>query len=129
MKDFDRWNLHKKRIDARPEGRHYKEREIYYLNIGENVGFEQNGKGEEFVRPVVVLKRFNRHVFIGIPLSSTQKRGKFYFPFSFVEGKESVAILSQLRIFDAKRLLNKLGMMKKDDFVKMKEEIKNLLEL
>ena len=37
----------------------------------ENIGFEQSGKGDEFLRPVLILKRLTKEMFFGIPLSTT----------------------------------------------------------
>ncbi len=129
MKKFDNWNEVKKQIETEPLGRHYKDREIYYVKIGENIGFEQSGKGKEFIRPVLVLKKFNKAFFYGVPLSTTKKRGKYYFEFNFIDGKTSITILSQVKPFDAKRLLNKIGMMKQEDFAKIKNGIRKILEL
>lgn len=49
--------------------------------MGQNIGFEQNGKGDNFVRPVIILKKFNKNMFFGIPLSTQIKDGKFYYYF------------------------------------------------
>lgn len=56
FEDFDEWNNVKKSVQQETKIRHYKEREIFYLKMGQNIGFEQNGKGENFVRPVIILK-------------------------------------------------------------------------
>ncbi len=82
MKQFDEWNEVKKRIDNKTKISIPKEREIYWTCIGENVGFEQNGKSKLFARPVLVLKRFNKHIFFGIPLSTQIKNGSFFFTFT-----------------------------------------------
>ncbi len=110
-------------------GRNYKEREIYYVSLGENVGYEQSGKGNEFIRPVLVLKKFNKTFFYGIPLSTTSKRGKYYFEFNFLKHKTSVAILSQAKAFDTKRMLNKIGVISKNDFEELKMKLKEIIEL
>lgn len=101
--------------------------EIFYAHIGENVGFEQCGKGDSFVRPVLVFKKFNNALFWGIPLSTTQNRGKYYFDFEFKDSI-SVAILSQLKLFDAKRLDRKIGKMEKAEFQKLKSIVIEMLE-
>ena len=31
------------------------------------MGFEEDGKNDNFVRPVLVLKKFNNDMFLGIP--------------------------------------------------------------
>ena len=127
MKGFDKWNEIKKALSKVSTIRGFKEREIFYAMIGQNVGFEQNGTGNKFIRPVVILKKLNRYSFYAVPLSSTQKRNRFYFAFTFKDDVESVAILSQVRFMDAKRLLNKIGMISKDDFEQLKEEIKKVM--
>ena len=47
----------------------YKERDIWWLSLGHNVGVEEDGKGEMFNRPVLVVKGFNKDLFWGVPLS------------------------------------------------------------
>jgi len=38
-------------------------REIWFCAIGANIRFEQDGSGTEFLRPVVIIKKFNKEVF------------------------------------------------------------------
>lgn len=128
MKAFDKWNEVKKKTHKEALYRGFKEREIFYAKLGQNIGFEQNGIGEKFIRPIVILKKFNRNLFYAIPLSTTEKRNQYYFEFEFVEGTKSVAILSQIRNLDSKRLLNKIGMMKKEDFELLKLKIREVFE-
>lgn len=96
-KKFDEWNICKKLIDGEKNTKIVKERDIVFLSIGENVGFEQNGKGKDFLRPVLVYKKFSSNVFLGIPLTKVKKDGEFYLSFFFKE-KISTAILSQIRL-------------------------------
>ena len=106
----------------------FNEREIWFCYLGENVGFEQDGRGAEFLRPVVVLKKFNHEVCWAVPLTRTKKRNKYYFSFSFQKEEDtSVAILSQMRLVDAKRLKYKLGDMNRADFETLKSKIRQLL--
>ena len=53
-KDFDLWNTQKKITDNSENKKTFHEREIWFIKIGENIGFEQNGKGKDFLRPVIV---------------------------------------------------------------------------
>ncbi len=94
--------------------------------LGENVGYEQSGKGDIFLRPILVFKRFSKHTVLAIPLSTTSKRGKVYFEFSFIEDKLSVAILSQARLVDTRRLYKKLGRMKTKDYIGLRERFEKL---
>lgn len=125
-KDFDNWNEHKKAIDDTDAGLYFYEREIWWCSIGVNVGFEQDGKNEYFTRPVLILKKFSKDVFIGLPLSTSKKEGRYYFKFTF-QGQKSNALLSQVRLFDAKRLKDKLGRLPKSIFKEIRQKVKDLL--
>mgnify|MGYP003416333097 FL=1 len=128
---YNNWNEIKITIENENIIVGFKERDIFYMNMGKNIGFEQDGKGENFVRPVVIIKGFNKNMFFGIPLSTKIKEGKFYYKFQFQkkdELVENIALLSQMRLFSTKRLLNKIGVISKEDFIKMKNEFKSLID-
>lgn len=126
-KNFDEWNSHKKIIDGMVNKKTFHEREIWFIKIGENVGFEQNGKGEEFLRPIIIYKKFSKNVFLGVPLTKSNKQGKFYCNFEF-QNKNSNAILSQIRLFDSKRLKYYVGKMSAGDYKSVKEKLINLIQ-
>jgi len=121
-KKFDDWNIVKKSTSKIKKKVYFKERDIFFIRIGENIGFEQSGKGDMFLRPVIVLKKFNNNFFMGVPLTTTIKENKYYFNFTFTN-KKSSAILSQIRAFDSKRIKHKIGVINKNDFNKLKEKI------
>ena len=128
---YNNWNEIKIAIEYENIIVGFKERDIFYMSMGKNIGFEQDGKGENFVRPVVIIKGFNKNMFFGIPLSTKMKEGKFYYKFQFQkkdELVENIALLSQMRLFSTKRLLNKIGVISKEDFIKMKNEFKSLID-
>lgn len=65
QKNFDYWNDLKKGIDKTeivPE-KFPKEREVWMSSLGQNIGYEQNGSGNNFIRPVLVIKKFNNQMF------------------------------------------------------------------
>ena len=129
--NFDKWNQIKKNVQEDEKTRLFKQRDIFFITMGQNIGFEQNGKGENFVRPIVILKKITNQMFIGIPLSSQLKDGDWFFKFEFnIKDKISlnIAILPQIRMFSSKRLLNKIGVMKIEDFEKMKDKIKKFID-
>jgi len=123
-KDFDGWNKNKKRIHERDTaGVYFYEREIWWCSLGANVGFEQDGTGETFERPIVIIKKYNPQVFLAVPLSTSAKRGRYYASLGFVDGRDAVAILSQLRLLDCKRLTNRMGILNKSSFGELIEKI------
>ncbi|MCK5472098.1 type II toxin-antitoxin system PemK/MazF family toxin [Candidatus Gracilibacteria bacterium] len=130
MKEFDKWNSLKKQTDLREKHVFFKERDIFWVRHGENIGFEQNGKGEYFLRPAIILKKFNQNIFWGVPLMTAEKiNKKYYFEFASNRGEKSLAILSQIRLFDAKRLSQKIGMINQTDFSSLKAKLVEILDL
>ncbi len=116
---YDRWNRLKQNIEKRNQIQ-FNEREILFLSMGQNIGFEQYGKGEEFLRPVVVVKKFNKHLFLGIPLSSKIKNGFFFHTIHF-KNRENSALLLQSKAFDSKRIKYKLATLSQGEFKKLVE--------
>ena len=129
MKRFDEWSEVKIRTESKKEIIFFKEREIYWANIGENIGFEQDGKGKDFMRPILIFRKYNNRLFLGIPLSTQLKEGSFFFNFQFISVKESCALLVQARTYDVKRLDRKIGMINKNDFTLLEIKMKNLIRI
>ena len=128
---YNNWNEIKKSVENENLFVGFKDRDIFYMKMGKNIGYEQDGKGDNFVRPIVIVKGFNKDIFFGIPLSTKIKEGRYYYKFEFQKKNElitNIALLSQMRLFSTKRLLNKIGMMSKEDFVKMKNKFKSLID-
>jgi len=129
VKRYNEWNQIKIKIDAKTKKIVIpKEREVYWASIGENIGNEQNGKGDIFSRPVLIIKRFSRSMFFGVPLSTQTKEGNFFYNFTFLD-KPSNALVVQGRIFDTKRLENRIEMIGKNDFENIKKSLKELLDV
>lgn len=129
MKDFDAWNEVKKikNENIRNLRLFFKEREIWWMYFGLNMGDEQDGKGSEYVRPVLIIKKFNKNLFWGCAISSKLKSNNgYYFQIFTKDGSRSV-ILSQFRLYDLQRLRNKMDMCTLDDFCKIKQAIKDML--
>ena len=122
---FDEWNQQKKRLQSKNMIKYFKERQVWWCSIGQNIGVETYGKGKTFSRPVVVLKKLSNEIFLGIPLSSKKKTGTWYVQFRH-RGTEMSALFSQVRIFDRRRLLNRLGELDDEDFNRIKTGFKSL---
>lgn len=122
---FDEWNVQKKEIDRGKHRPFYKEREIWWCSLGQNIGFEQDGKNGTFTRPVLVYKNFNNKVFWGIPLTKKNKDSKYYFNIEKNKLSNSL-ILSQMRLLDSSRLLRKLFVVNDELFKEVKEKVGKL---
>ena len=127
-KDFNQWHNLKQNLHNSQKIVVFKERDIIWASIGVNIGYEQDGKGEISSRPLLILKKYNRNLFFGIPLSTKIKEGSFFFEF-MLNDKPSSALLVQGRTYDAKRLENKIGMISQKDFSALKLKLKELLDV
>jgi mRNA interferase MazF len=126
---FDDWNSTKKKSHYKENQVGFKEREIFWARIGQNIGAEEYGKGNEFQRPVLILRKLTSNIFIGIPLTSTLKNNDYFHSFEYTTKKgkiSSTAMILQLKTFDKKRLMTRIGMLNKEDFEKVVEKTRNL---
>ncbi len=126
-KDFLKWHKLKKNIENNCLGKLFNEREIWWCSIGENIGFEQDGKNSNFERPVLVLRKFNSEMYWGLPMTSKNKKGRFYFTFN-LKNKKTTAILSQLRIFSSKRLIRRMAKINEKTFDLIENSVIELLK-
>lgn len=125
---FDVWNIIKKETEERDVLLGFKVREVWFIRMGKNIGFEQDGRGGEFLRPVLVFKRFNKQLFWGIPLTGKKREGAYYYSLPAMRGRNNTLILSQLRLFDAKRLRYKIGVCPVSAFCDVIMRIKNIID-
>jgi hypothetical protein len=124
---YNLWNDNKKVISKNNSLIKFQQFQIIFIKIGVNIGFEQDGKGKDFLRPVLVYKKFNNRVFLGIPLTSRENNDKFHFEFEYKKGVKSYAILSQIKLFDIQRAKYYDGKISKENFKKLQEKMLNLI--
>lgn len=127
QKDYSDWHRVKSVLNNSKERVNFHDREIWFATLGSNVGSEQDGRGKKYLRPVVIIRKFNSEVCLVVPLTKTQKSGMHYYPFSYQEGCISTAILSQIRLVDSKRLMYKSGNIEKSDFNALKQKLRQLI--
>lgn len=130
MQEYDKWNEIKKDVEKKSSIFTFKVREIYWLKVGKNIGYEVYGKGEEFLRPVLIVRKFSKESFLGIPLTSATKDDMFHFEFVPIDkSKINYAMLSQIKLFSSKRIKSKMGKISIYDFTQLKYKLKKLLDL
>lgn len=129
MNDFDLWNELKKKIDIEGDepDKFPKESEVWMSSLGKNIGFEQNGSGDNFSRPILILKKFNNHMFWVVPLSTKQKSFDFYFNYTDPNNQNVSAILAQMKLLSVKRLKRKLYEIPSELFDQMRQRLKSFL--
>jgi len=104
---------------------YFNEGEIWWCAVGENIGIEINGKGELFSRPVFVYKKLSRDGFLGIPLSTQNKKGSWYVKISF-KGEDNILNLAQIKVFSSSRMYEKMGALDDNDIQKIKNGLLRL---
>lgn len=123
IKDFDSWNIKKKEIDNKNVSNNHfvNEREIWWGSLGLNIGFEQDGKNEDFERPLLVIKKFNKEIVWVVPLTTIAKDNKFHHK---LKNSGSFVILSQIRLLSTKRFIRRAEKIAESEFVEIITKIK-----
>ena len=127
-KDFDEWNKKKKRLEKNSIEFLFNTGEVWWCSVGLNVGMESCGKGEQYHRPILILKKLSRNICIGIPLSTQTKIGTWFTDIT-IHGETRCALLYQIRMFSTKRFQRRLATLDRLDFKKIKQKLEQLLEL
>ncbi|MBC7767026.1 type II toxin-antitoxin system PemK/MazF family toxin [Arenimonas sp.] len=127
IKRFIDWIIAKIIID-KTERRDFtiNEYQVFWCSLGENIGDEENGKGDYFRRPVLVFKKFNNNIFWGTPLSTKIKDNKYYVKI-LLKDEEVSAMISQLRVLNTKRLDEYVGYVSRVDFIKIQNRIIDII--
>ncbi len=126
MKKYDDWNKVKQETDNLENLIKIREGEIRWCRFGINIGNEIIGKGENFQRPVLILKKYSGQIFLGLPVTSTIRDGDWYFKINN-KGVDRSVILNQGRSLDSKRLEEKIFELSEKELDKIKEKYCNLV--
>ncbi|MEM9678970.1 MAG: type II toxin-antitoxin system PemK/MazF family toxin [Bacteroidota bacterium] len=116
------WNDLKAVVREKQSEKSCKPRQIWWTFWGENIGQEQNGKGVQYLRPVIIIKRYNYGLCFVAPLTTKIIFSKEYFTFRFSDKNDQiqsrVAMLNQVRVISTKRLISKMGYVTEIDMFK-----------
>jgi mRNA interferase MazF len=126
IKKFIEWiNLKEKLHNISAHVPLVKERDVWWVSIGENIGSEINGKSRLFSRPAVVLKKLARGLYLVAPTTSGFREGSWYV--EILSGnKTSYICLHQVRVIDWRRLSSRMGSISSGDFKNLKQAFWNL---
>lgn len=125
-KNFKDWLKLKEKLHYLGHPMDIRNGDIWWCATGENVRTEINGKSERFSRPVLIIKKFGRHSFLGVPLTTKMHDGSWYVPFEF-QGRVEVAAVHQMRNMDVSRLYDKIGQVPDSDLELVRHRIIELL--
>ena len=135
-KDFDAWNKTKKQVDADVREVFGYPREVWWCSLGVNIGSEIDGKNENFERPVIILRVYNKETMLVLPTTGRAKEDKFHLPLE-IDGqnpetkeryKKLVYVkLTQARVISNKRLLRKVDVIGDKDFERIKDAFRSFI--
>ena len=126
-KDFNSWNKQKKAIHNLGTNKFYHPRDIWWCDLGVNIGFEQDGTGNYNRRPVLILKGLSQNTCLVIPLTASTNQHFMRIFLGIVGNKNASAILSQMRVVDTKRLVRKIDVIDKNKFQEIRKAVKTLI--
>ena len=90
------------------------------------MGSEQDGDGQLFLRPVVILRAFGANACLVIPLTTSTRQHPLRISVGIVDGREARANISQIRVVDTRRLAEKVGFLEKEVFVSLRKAVRGL---
>ncbi len=121
---FNKWCEVKKKINFWEKQKFYvKQREIWYANIWMNIWYETFWKWNDFIRPILVIKRVWT-MFLVVPM--TTKWVENYFKYKLSDTyfwKKSFLLMTQWKFIDYKRFLRKIKVVDKQEFNKIKKRL------
>lgn len=124
-KKFDDWNKEKKRVDLQSP-RLYMARQMWWASLGVNVGSEQDGTGVGYQRPVLIVKGISTETCFVVPLTTSSKKHRYRVRIGTIDEREASAVISQLRLIDTKRLVNKIGFLDTVKFQEIRKAVRKL---
>lgn len=119
-RNYTAWYRLKGSLEKEAKLVNFRSQEIWWCALGANIGDEEDGKNEQFERPVLILRKYNKGLFLGLPLTSTLKTAKFYYHLR-VDDVDRAIILSQGRTLSVYRLLRRIYKVNDNDFAKIEQ--------
>ncbi len=128
--DFDLRNKKKQEIHNSGNKIFVGIREIRYVSLWNNIGYEEDWKWDDFLRPVLVISKVG-NMFNIVPLTTKWKNwNRYYHMIKSIDfNKPSYVILSQSKTIDKKRFVRLLDKNKKISLSEFREIQKKLKDL
>lgn len=126
IKNFLDWFQLKPKLDQNQKYPKFEEGDVWWCHLGSNIGYEEDGKGDKLLRPVIILHKFNNRLFYGLPTSTKIKDNKFYFQMT-IKNKQVSVLLSQMKAIDVKRLMYKKAKISDNELNILKKQMSKLI--
>lgn len=129
MKNFDEWNILKKKIEKRsyipPEM--IELGQVYWFSFGLNIGKEIGGKNESFTRPGLIFKIITKTSYLIIPLTSSEYyNDQWHLEIINNKGEKNLACFNQIRVMDYRRMKNFIFSLNEKDLSKVIDQFQFL---
>ena len=124
--DLDKWHKIKLELNKNKREIIFKDSEIWWCSFGKNIGEEIYGKGEDYRRPAIILKKLSKNTAVVVPTTSKEHKGSWYFEFE-IKGEKRWAMINQIRFISANRMSIKKGQLNKSQFLEIKKSLAGLL--
>ncbi len=128
LKNFSERNIIKQQTDQSESPRFFiGTGKIWYVKLGCNIGHEIDGKGKQFLRPVLVISKIGNMFFVA-PLTKWWKDdSKFYYKLKSVNYKyPSRVVLNHAKTIDKNRFIHTIGEISQKEFLYIKKLLKEL---
>ncbi len=127
IKNFTQWNTQKQNIHESGIPKLYHTREIWWCAFGVNIGHEQDGGGLKKLRPALILKGIGPDTCLVVPLTTSDHEHKYRIKIGDVNGVKATAVVSQMRVVDTRRLIEKVGFLDKTTFEIIRKAARDML--
>ncbi len=126
--NFEKWNKLKQKLHESDKKFYFKEWEIWWISLWQNIWTESFWKWENFRRPILVLKKLSWNSLICIPFSSKKKKWTWFVDCTLHNIKRT-ALLYQIKMIHTNRFERRIWQIDDDDFIEIKKRLKSLLSL
>ncbi|OGG60369.1 hypothetical protein A3C86_00185 [Candidatus Kaiserbacteria bacterium RIFCSPHIGHO2_02_FULL_49_16] len=99
---------------------------MWWCALGVNIGAEIDGKNDNFERPVLVLRVYNKDTLLVLPITSKEKKDVFHYAMVVKVGTVWVK-LTQARVISNYRLLRKVDIVPERQFEKVQLAFKKYI--
>jgi len=125
-KDFDKWNVEKKRLHSMGLRKSAHQRDVWWCALGLNLGSEEDGKGWNYLRPVLILKSFGNVICTILPISTSNKEHWTKIEIGFINNRPSKILLNQIRSVDTRRLIRKICRLDNSKYEEIRKAVRDI---
>jgi len=117
----------KQKMVQQKVGKFYHARDVWWCSLGVNVSYEHDGEGLQFERPILILRGLGKGTCLAIPLTTSDSKHPMRVPVGNIDGKPASAVISQIRVIDTRRLINKICYLDEVVYEATRKAVRNMI--